>query len=51
MDMKPLGRMLRVPERRIPARRVKNQERNHKCACGSGLKFKKCCMHKVQRGF
>ena len=23
---------------------MKNQERNEKCNCGSGLKYKKCCM-------
>ena len=27
----------------------KNKNRNEKCFCGSGKKFKKCCLRKVPR--
>ena len=29
-------------------RRVPNIGRNHPCPCGSGKKFKKCCISKVK---
>jgi uncharacterized protein YchJ len=30
-------------------RRVPNIERNDKCPCGSGIKFKKCCIDKINQ--
>ena len=27
---------------------MKNQERNEKCNCGSGIKYKKCCMKEAE---
>ncbi len=32
----------------VEARRVKKIGRNQVCPCGSGVKFKKCCLHRVR---
>ena len=29
----------------------KDAKRNDPCPCGSGKKYKKCCMEKMERGF
>lgn len=33
----------------LPRRRVKNNERNKLCRCGSGKKFKKCCIGTIEK--
>ena len=34
-----------------PEQRIKMKVgRNHNCPCGSGVKFKKCCMFRLNRG-
>ena len=33
-------------EKRIWKEKIKGIGRNHKCICGSGKKFKKCCLNK-----
>ena len=33
-------------EKRIWKEKIKGVSRNHKCVCGSGKKFKKCCLNK-----
>tara|TARA_R110000824_G_scaffold88686_1_gene217980 strand:- start:117 stop:389 length:273 start_codon:yes stop_codon:yes gene_type:complete len=33
-------------EKRIWKEKIKGVGRNHKCVCGSGKKFKKCCLKK-----
>ena len=33
-------------EKRIWKEKIKGVGRNHKCVCGSGKKFKKCCLNK-----
>ena len=44
MHVEQRGR-LRPPENRgFP-----NAKRNHCCPCGSGVKYKKCCIRKVRR--
>ena len=32
-------------------RRIINVGRNEQCFCGSGKKYKKCCMSKVESGY
>ena len=32
-------------------RRIVNVGRNDQCFCGSGKKYKKCCMNKVESGY
>jgi len=31
--------------------RAREQGRNEPCACGSGLKYKKCCLHPLKLDF
>jgi uncharacterized protein YecA (UPF0149 family) len=42
-DMKDLGFCPKFQRNRPDLMRPHEQGRNEKCACGSGLKYKKCC--------
>jgi len=35
-----------VPKQKIPLQKVKKTGRNETCPCGSGIKYKKCCIDK-----
>ena len=37
---------IKYNEKRIWKEKIKGVGRNHKCVCGSGKKFKKCCLNK-----
>ena len=45
-DISELRRLLTLPE---PKRSEPKVGRNDPCPCGSGKKFKKCCMNKEQK--
>lgn len=39
-------RLIQVSMPNLAQRQRKSAKRNENCPCGSGKKFKKCCMHK-----
>lgn len=47
-DPKPRRTQSRRPAERQGSAVVELPGRNDECLCGSGLKFKKCCLHRIE---
>lgn len=44
------GSYVEFRDRQMPIKKHKLPGRNDPCVCGSGKKFKKCCLHKFEDG-